>query len=195
MLHATSQAFDDEGFFRLGDALRLAEPQRPELGFAFDGRINEDFKLATGTWVSTGPLREAFLTAFAPYAKNVVIAGVGAPFAAALVFPDIEACRRLGRGAAATPAEVVAHPAVRAKFQALLNDFAAGASGSSRRIARLLLLATPPLAEDGELTEKGGINQKAVLANRAAAAARLLSATPPADVIAAANSGVFTAKT
>jgi feruloyl-CoA synthase len=193
--HATSQAFDDEGFFRLGDALRLAEPQRPKLGFAFDGRINEDFKLATGTWVSTGPLREAFLAAFAPYAKDAVIAGEGALFAAALVFPDFEACRRLGPGAEATASEMVAHPALRARFQTLLDDFAASTSGSSRRVARLLLLAAPPVAGADELTEKGGINQRAVLANRAAMVTRLLSATPAAEVITAANSGVFTAKT
>jgi feruloyl-CoA synthase len=192
---ATAQAFDDEGFFRLGDALRLADPQKPKQGFVFDGRINEDFKLATGTWVSVGPLRQACLAAFAPYAKDVVIAGEGGPFAAALVFPDFESCRRLGPGVAATPAETVAHPAVRARFQALLDDFAATAGGSSRRIARLLLLAGPPSAEAGELTEKGGINQKAVLAARAAEVGRLLSATPPAKVIAAANAAVFTAKT
>lgn len=165
------------------------------MGFAFDGRINEDFKLATGTWVSAGPLREAFLAAFAPYAKDVVIAGEGAAFAGALVFPDFEACRRLSPDAGATPAEIITHPAIRARFQALLDDFAEAAGGSSRRVARLLLLATPPLAETGELTEKGGINQKAVLANRAAATALLVSTGSPAEVIAAAGSGVFTAKT
>jgi feruloyl-CoA synthase len=187
---ATSQAFDHEGFFRLGDALRLAEPRKPQQGFVFDGRINEDFKLATGTWVSVGPLREALLAAFAPYAKDVVIAGEGAPFAVALVFPDFDACRGLGAGAAASPAGIIAHPTVRAKFQALLDDFAGGTGGSSRRIARLLLLATPPSTETGELTEKGGVNQKAVLAKRPADVSRLLSATPPAEVIAAANSAV-----
>jgi feruloyl-CoA synthase len=187
---ATSKAFDDEGYFRLGDALRLAESLRPKSGFAFDGRINEDFKLATGTWVSAGPLREAFLAAFAPYAKEVVIAGEGAQFAAALVFPDFETCKGLAPGAAATTADIVAHPAVRARFQALLDDFAEATGGSSRRIARLLLLATPPSVETGELTEKGGINQKAVLAKRAAEVSRLLSITPPAEVIAAANSAV-----
>lgn len=141
-------------------------------------------------------MREAFLAAFAPYAKDVVIAGEGAAFAAALVFPDFETCRGLAPGAAAaTPAEIIAAPAVRAKFQALLDDFAEGAGGSSRRIARLLLLAMPPSAETGELTEKGGINQKTVLAKRAAEVSRLLSITPPAEVIAAANSAVFTANT
>ncbi len=142
-----------------------------------------------------GLCAKPFLTTFVPYAKDVVIAGEGAAFAAALVFPDFEACRRLGPGAEATPYEIVAHPAVRAKFQALLDGFAAAAGGSSRRITRLLLLATPPSAEAGELTEKGGISQKTVLANRAAATTRLLSDPPPAEVIARANPRPFTAKT
>jgi feruloyl-CoA synthase len=177
---ATEEAFDDEGFFRLGDALRLADERRPHKGFCFDGRTNEDFKLASGTWVSTGPLRDAILAAFAPYAADVVIAGDGAPFAAALIFLDIEACGSLsGTGA---PAAIVSHPAVRAEFQSLLDDFAGGRA-PSRRIARLLLLAEPPAAN--EKTDKGGLNRAVVLTHRPAAVASLFSATPPAQVIVA----------
>ncbi len=181
---ATAQAFDEEGFFRLGDALRLADARAPQRGFCFDGRLGEDFKLATGTWVSTGSLREALLAAFAPFVADAVIAGEGEAFAAALIFPDFEACKSLGPGAQATQAAIVAHPRVRAKFQALLDGFAEGA-GSSRRIARLLLLADPASASDGELTDKGGLNRAAVLANRATSAASLFSAIPPAQVIVA----------
>ena len=184
---ATAQAFDDEGFFRLGDALRLAHPAKPTQGFCFDGRISEDFKLATGTWVSAGPLRDAFLAAFTPFAKDVVIAGEGEAFAAALVFPNFEVCAGLAKEAV-TPVAIAAHPSVRGKFQALLDSFADAASGSSRRIARLLLLAEPALATDGELTDKGGLNQAAVRANRAKAVAGLFSAIPPSQVIIAATS-------
>ena len=182
---ATQQAFDDDGFFRLGDALRLADATAPRLGFCFDGRIGEDFKLATGTWVSTGPLRDAFLAAFAPFAQDVVIAGEGEAFAAALVFPNLEACQRLAAGPAALPAEIIAHRDVRAKFQALLDSFAGRTEAASRRIARLVLLAAPASAAAGELTDKGGLNRAAVLANRAAEAAGLFSATPSAQVITA----------
>ena len=181
---ATRQAFDDEGFFRLGDALRLADPAQPRQGFCFDGRVSEDFKLATGTWVSSGPLREACRAAFAPYAQEIVIAGEGQFFAAALVFPNFSACRRLTLTPAATPAEIIAHPKVRATFQALLDAFAA-AGGSSRRIARLVLLSEPASAAAGELTDKQALNAAAILANRAHLLASLFSATPPAQVISA----------
>ncbi|MGP8232203.1 MAG: AMP-binding protein [Methylovirgula sp.] len=184
---ATQQAFDDEGFFRLGDALRLADPARPRQGFCFDGRVSEDFKLATGTWVSTGPLGEACRVAFAPFAQDVVLAGAGQPFAAALIFPNFEACKSLGLDPTATPAEIVADPKVRAKFQVLLDAFAATAGGSSRRIARLILLREAATAAAGELTDKQALNAAAILANRADILAGLFSATPPAQVIVAAG--------
>ena len=183
---ATARAFDEEGFFRLGDALRLADAAAPKQGFCFDGRLGEDFKLATGTWVSSGPLREAFLASFSPFVKDVAIAGEGQAFAAALVFPDFETCGGLA-GDAVTPAEIAVHPAVREKFQALLDSFV-NTTASSRRIARLLLLIEPAAPGAGELTDKGGLNQRAVLANRAADAHRLFSATPPAQIILAAPS-------
>ncbi len=192
---ATQQAFDDEGFFRLGDALQLADPDRPRQGFCFDGRVSEDFKLATGTWVSTGPLREACRTAFAPFAQDVVLAGAGQPFAAALIFPNFEACKSLCLDPAATPAGIVAHPEVRAKFQMLLDVFAAKAGGSSRRIARLILLSKPALAAAGELTDKQALNAAAILANRADLLAGLFSATPPAQVIVAAAAATTAAET
>jgi feruloyl-CoA synthase len=165
--HLTRRAFDEEGYYRLGDALRLAETRRP--GFHFDGRIDEDFKLATGVWVSVGPLREKFVGAFAPYVNDLAIAGPGEANLAALIFPDIEACRALADlSPCAAPAEVLRHPAVLKKFAALLHGFCEASPGSSRRIARLALMPDPPSSETGELTEKGTLNQTAVLANRAA---------------------------
>ncbi len=156
----TRRAFDADGYYRLGDALRVAETR----GFWFDGRLDEDFKLATGAWVSVGSLRERFLAAFAPYVKDLAIAGAGEADLAGLVFADVPACRALGGlGAQASPAEILAHPAVLDKFRTLLNSF--DAPGSSRRIARIALLHEP--LRTGELAEKGGLNQSVVLANRA----------------------------
>lgn len=156
----TRRAFDADGYYRLGDALRIVETR----GFWFDGRLDDDFKLATGAWVSVGSLRERFLAAFAPYVKDLAIAGAGEADLAALVFADVPACRAVaGLVAQASPAEIFAHPAVLDKFRTLLNTF--DAPGSSRRIARIALLHEPPRAS--ELTEKGGLNQSVVLANRA----------------------------
>jgi feruloyl-CoA synthase len=180
---ATEKAFDDEGFFSLGDALRFADERTPRKGFCFDGRTSEDFKLASGTWVSAGPLREAVLAALAPYAKDLVLAGDGASFVAALVFADFQACEKLS--GAGTPATIVSHSAVRAKFQTLLDGFAAGRT-PSRRVARLLLLAAPPAAD--ETTDKRGLDRAAILARRETEIAGLFSATPPAQVIVATAS-------
>ena len=118
----TAAAFDEEGFYKIGDALKFADPDDPLKGLLFDGRIAEDFKLSTGTWVSVGPLRARFIDHFAPYVRDVVFAGPDRDDIAALVFPDIEACRRLaGLGAEATPADIVEHAKVRAKFAELLK--------------------------------------------------------------------------
>ena len=133
----TRAAFDDEGFYRIGDALRFVDPQDVMRGFIFDGRIAEDFKLSTGTWVSVGPLRGRFLSHCAPYAHDAVIAGHDRDFVTVLMFPALDACRELANlPATASAAETIANPAVHAKFQALLNELAAEATGSSNRIAR-----------------------------------------------------------
>ena len=96
----TAKAFDEEGFYRLGDALKFEDPANPGQGLLFDGRIAEDFKLATGTWVSVGPLRARLVEHFAPYAKDVVIAGADRDEIGVLIFPDIAACRELAPGSA-----------------------------------------------------------------------------------------------
>ncbi|MDJ0931616.1 AMP-binding protein [Breoghania sp.] len=108
----TTKAFDEEGFYRLGDALKFVDPARPDLGFFFDGRVAEEFKLAIGTWVSVGPLRANFLNHFSPYARDVVIAGLNRDGVTAMVFPDLEACRRLASdlGRDASAADVLRHP-------------------------------------------------------------------------------------
>lgn len=178
----TAAAFDEEGFYRLGDALVPVDPEDLHRGFTFDGRLNEDFKLTTGVWVSVGPLRAAFLDAFQPLVRDVAIAGEARDEVAALVFPDLAACRALC-GEAGDDAAVLAHPALRRDFARRLGAFAQRATGSSNRIARLLLMAEPPALDRDEVTDKGSINQRGVLRNRADSVARLYAAPLPTDLI------------
>ncbi|MFI4997527.1 MAG: feruloyl-CoA synthase [Hyphomicrobiales bacterium] len=182
----TRKAFDEEGYYRFGDALRFLDAQDEMRGFRFDGRIAENFKLATGTWVTVGPLRQAFLSAFAPYAKDVVIAGHDRGEVCALVFPDIEACRGLCAGLAARSCAqaVLRHAATRVRLSELLRQFAQDAKGSSTRIERLILLEEPPSIDANEITDKGSINQRAVLARRAAEVEALYAQPMPPSVIA-----------
>jgi len=181
----TAKAFDAEGFYRLGDAFKFADANDLKQGLLFDGRIAEDFKLATGTWASIGPLRARFIDHFAPYVRDVVVAAPDRAFLGALVFPDLEACRRLaGLGAKATPAEIVAHEKVRNKFSDLLRKLAAESRGSSSRVERAMLMAVPPSMDKAEMTDKGSINQRAVLKNRAALVDELYAEPLSSRVIA-----------
>jgi feruloyl-CoA synthase len=182
----TVDAYDEDGFYKLGDALRFDDPAIPEKGLLFDGRIAEDFKLATGTWVNVGPLRVATISHFAPYVRDVVVAGADRDFISVLVFPDIEACRRLSPDlTSASPADIVAHESVRREFRRLLAGFAKAATGSSNRITRALLLDTPPSLDVGEATDKGSINQRKVLKHRAALVDELYAARPSSRVLTA----------
>jgi feruloyl-CoA synthase len=175
----TRAAFDEEGFYRFGDGVRFATPGNAADGFLFDGRIAEDFKLATGTWVSVGPLRAALVSALAPLARDAAIAGHDRADAAALIFPDLDACR------AETGAQDLSDPILREAFRQRLAAFAAKAPGSSKRIERIVLLAKPPSLDAGEITDKGSLNQRAVLQRRADAVAALYSEPSPASVIKA----------
>jgi feruloyl-CoA synthase len=177
--------FDEEGYYRIGDALRLYDPANLSRGFVFDGRIAEDFKLATGTWVSLGPLRARFLAHCQPFAQEVVIAGHDRDDVTALIFPHVETCRGLCAElpADAPVSEVVASLGVRAKFENLLREIAAGAGGSSKHIARAILLETPPSIDAHEVTDKGSLNQGAILRNRAALVEELYAAKPSNRII------------
>ena len=178
----TGTAFDEEGFYKLGDALRFADETNPRKGFVFDGRVAEDFKLSTGTWVSVGPLRAKFLSNFAPYVQDVVIAGHDRDFVAALIFPDLDACRRAcpDSVAGAPAAEVLSSVAIRSVFEALLREFARTSTGSSNRIASVILLDTPPSIDAHEITDKGSLNQRAVLQHRSALVEELYQTSPRA---------------
>ena len=173
----TRAAFDEEGYYKIGDALRFVDENDPNKGFIFDGRIAEDFKLSTATWVSAGPLRVNFLAEFAPYAKEVVIAGADRGYVGALVFPDLDACRELSPEPG-TVAELLARPEVRAKFQERLVNMAKTSTGSSNRIMRVIAVDVPPSIDAHELTDKGSISQRAVLDNRADVVDELYRGSP-----------------
>jgi feruloyl-CoA synthase len=181
----TAKSFDEEGFYKLGDAVRFADPDDPLKGFFFDGRLSEDFKLSSGTWVHVGPLRARLIAAFAPYVRDIVIAGQQRDAVTLLIFPDFDACRRLARDLAdASPEAIVAHPGVYALFQARLNQAADAATGSSNRAIRALLMEEPPSIDGHEMTDKGSINQRATLARRAALVEALYAEPPSARIIA-----------
>jgi feruloyl-CoA synthase len=142
----TARAFDEEGYYRLGDSFVFADPADPGKGLLFRGRLSEDFKLSTGTWVNVGPLRARFIEHFAPFVRDVVIAGEGRNEVGALIFLSGE----------------TDWDALKARLSSLPS------SGSSNRIARAMVLDEPPSLDAGEMTDKGSINQRAVLARRAA---------------------------
>ncbi len=175
----TAEAFDEEGFYRLGDAFRLAEPGNAAKGFYFDGRLAENFKLRTGTWVAVGALRARFIDHFGEIVRDVVIAGLDREHVGALVFPDVAACRALaGIAADASLEDVLMHPRVRAAFAEKLQSLSRASTGSSTRVERLLLMAEPPSIDLGEVTDKGSINQRAVLRHRAARVEELYEGSP-----------------
>jgi feruloyl-CoA synthase len=176
---ATRAAFDEEGFYRFGDALVPLDPADLHKGFRFDGRITEDFKLSTGTWVSVGPLRAKLVAALAPYVKDAVIAAPDRDALAAILLPEPEAVARI-----VPPGEDAAtHPALRAELAAKLAALAGTAAGSSQHIARATLLTAPLSLDAGEITDKGSVNQRAVLARRAALVDDLYADAPAAHVI------------
>jgi len=181
----TRDAFDEEGFYKFGDALKPADAQDLHAGFDFDGRIAEDFKLASGTWVSVGPLRARFIALCAPLVRDVVIAGINRDEIAALVVLDLDGCRLINPtlpfdDIAATAADPLIRSAFRERFEKCL----ANATGSSTRITRAILLDRPLSIDRGEVTDKGSINQRAVLDHGKELIEELYLPTPTPRVIA-----------
>jgi feruloyl-CoA synthase len=180
----TRAAFDEEGYYKLGDGMRFVDEKNPKRGLIFDGRLAEDFKMSTGTWVSVGPLRARILAACGGLAQDVVIAAPDRDYVTALIFPNLTMCRTMAQMDAAAPArDVLTHPATRAAFCQALERLAAESTGSSTFVARALLLEQPPSPDVREITDKGSLNQKAVLANRAALVDELYSDTQSPLVI------------
>jgi feruloyl-CoA synthase len=193
----TRAAFDDDGFYRIGDALRFADENDPERGFVFDGRISEDFKLATGTWVSVGTLRLRIISHFAPFVIDAVVSGENRNEIAVLVFADAERCRALVHGSAnaavtataaapATASAVLADDGVRTWFRERLATLARRSTGSATRVERLVFLDRPASLDAGEITDKGSLNQRAILARRTDAVQAAHATEPPSEVIALA---------
>jgi feruloyl-CoA synthase len=170
----TSAAFDEEGFYKLGDAARFVDPDDPAKGLVFDGRVTEDFKLDSGTWVSVGVLRPDIVAACSPYIHDAVITGQDKPFIGAMLWPSPAGLAALvadqGPG---TPLE---------KLVAILRDrlgaFNAAAGGSSRRIGRFTILTEPPSIDAGEITDKGYVNQRCTLERRAERVEALYAKAP-----------------
>ena len=170
----TAQAFDAEGFYLIGDAVSFADPARPELGLFFDGRVAEDFKLNSGTWVNVGHLRVAGIAALAPLAQDIVVTGHGGGEVRFLVFPNLAACRaHAGLPDSADVKDVIGHDKIRSGIAQGLAKLKAQGGNSSGHATRALLLAEPPSVDGGEITDKGYINQRAVLTRRAGAVAVL----------------------
>ncbi len=169
----TAGAFDEEGFFKTGDAVKWIDETDVHLGLKFDGRIAEDFKLATGTFVSVGPLRAKIIAAGAPYVQDAVLTGLNMKEVGAMIFPTPAVRALSGLPADAPLADVLASQPVQAKFQEVVNALAQSATGSANRIARLCLLSEPPTIDKGEITDKGSINQRSVLTHRADTVAAL----------------------
>jgi feruloyl-CoA synthase len=166
----TRQAFDDEGFYGFGDCVRFIDPGDISAGFAFDGRLAEDFKLSTGTWVNVGALRARIIAHFAPCIRDVVITGHDRDAVGMLGVPDLDACRALcpGLPASADIPALLTDPRVQAWFADRLVSFAAANTGSSKQVERAMLLEEPPSLDALEVTDKGSLNQRAILRRRAA---------------------------
>lgn len=174
----TAEAFDDEGFYCFGDAMRFADPDAPEKGFYFDGRLAENFKLASGTWVAVGPLRAKLTNDLKGLASDVVIAGEGHTELGALVIPDWAALRELAGAPDLDPFALLDHPKIRQTAADLLDSHASRATGSASRVTRMMFLEAPLSFDKGEVTDKGSVNQRAVLRHRADLVANLWSEDP-----------------
>jgi feruloyl-CoA synthase len=178
----TTADFDEDGFYRPGDAVRFADPAHPEKGIEFDGRLGENFKLTTGTWVSVGALRVDVLAATSPAVLDMIIAGENREFVGVLAWLNAAGCRRI-MGREAPLNELACHPSVREHVRGTLTQWNRQHRGSSKRVARALLLTDAPSIDANEITDKGYVNQRLALERRQTDVQRLFAAEPDADVI------------
>ncbi|MGB1190726.1 MAG: AMP-binding protein [Pseudomonadales bacterium] len=168
----TAEAFDDEGFFKMGDAVTFADPDRPEAGLRFAGRIAEQFKLSSGTWVSAGTLRAKLIACCAPWVRDVVICGINEAFIAVLIWPNLARCAELTNG---DEQAVAMSDDVRSLIAEGLRQHNLENQGSSQQVRRFMLLEEPPSIGEGEITEKGYVNQGLVQRRRSDAVQKLFS--------------------
>jgi feruloyl-CoA synthase len=179
----TARAFDEEGFYKIGDAATFVDPERPEEGLVFAGRVVEDFKLSSGTFVHVGTLRVAAIAAASPAIQDALVAGQDRADIALLAWPNLAACRMLCGKPLASIEEVIAAPEVRETIRKGLLAHNASATGSSLKVSRVLLMSEPPSIDGNELTDKGYINQRAGLDRRAALVEQLYADPLSAEVI------------
>lgn len=181
----TREAFDDEGYYRIGDAGGFADPGDPARGITFAGRVAEDFKLSTGTWVHVGPLKTAVMAAAAPAVQDALVAGHDLGEVGILAWPNIQGCRQICRDADGNRPveELVRSREVREHLRKSLSDHNARQQGSSTRVGRILMMTEPPSIDANEITDKGYINQRAALERRKAFVDRLFAEDPGPDAI------------
>ncbi|SMH54330.1 feruloyl-CoA synthase [Mesorhizobium australicum] len=183
----TAKLFDEEGYLCLGDSVDFLDPERPERGLAFSGRIAEDFKLTSGTWVNVGQLRDRFLSASGLVVRDIVVTGENRDEIGALVFLSPQEAADMAGDASLPLASLARHPAIRAHIQSVLDTLAEQSTGSSTYIARVAILPDEPSAAAGEVTDKGSIGQRATLANRRALVDSLYDAPASVDAVEAAS--------
>jgi feruloyl-CoA synthase len=178
-------AFDEENYYRMGDAIVFVDSQDILKGFLFDGRLNEDFKLSSGTWVRVGSLRMRLLAHFGSLLQDVVLAGPDRDYVTALLFPGASVCKDLYAHLPENPlvADILGRPEIRELFQERLDTFAALNGNNSTCVVRAILLDVPPSMEAREITDKGSVNQSAVLKNRAELVVELYKEPAPASVL------------
>jgi feruloyl-CoA synthase len=179
----TAKAFDEDGWYRTGDAGKLENPDDPNQGLVFDGRVVEDFKLMTGTFVSVGNLRIAALAAASPLLMDAVVCGHDRDYVALLAWPQLAAARELAEAPDATPEELVRSPKLAAFLRERFIAYNRSNPASSTRIERVILLAEPPSLDANEITDKGYVNQRAALERRALHVAALFASDAGEEVI------------
>ncbi|RYU94533.1 feruloyl-CoA synthase [Emticicia agri] len=165
---ATLKAFDEEGYYKTGDAVKFVDENQPDKGLLFDGRIAEDFKLSTGTWVNVGVLKARLISAGSPIVQDVVLAGLDKEYVSAILFLNAEACRKLANlSAEITNQAVYQHEAISDYLDKFLDRINQAATGSSNRVEKIVVALDPPSIDLGEITDKGSLNQRIVLKHRA----------------------------
>ncbi len=180
----TAKVFDEEGFYCTGDALKFVDANDANKGMIFDGRIAEDFKLNTGTWVSAGVLRAQMIAAGNGLIQDAVITGHDNEFIGAIVFPGIDYCKRLtGLNNSQSTTELILHPVTKAKLQEVLNELAKKSTGSATLIKRALFADFTLSMDKGEITDKGSVNQRMIIQNHPEAIEKLYAAKGSDEVV------------
>ena len=177
----TAEAFDDEGFFLTGDAMKFVDPDNRDMGLQFDGRISEDFKLLTGTWVRAGQLRLDMLACIGPLAQDIVITGADKNEIGIMIFPNVAELEKEGYSFDSDNGALI-NAALQSDVRRRLATRAGEVSGSSSRIGRAIVLEEPPNMGEGEMTTKGNLNYRKVLDRRSALLDRLYDDADPATI-------------